>query len=335
MATHFQIAGAAGEVIGPGNQRGRPLGHDLPWLVAAISWPSMVYLSQRLGNKTQNPMVNHKWFPLKHIQQHIWDVLHLWTKPFVYPSNSRYSTFFRFSKDRICQWGRDKWSQLLGQYFDNPNWWFLMKPLQLVGKSWQVTTIASAAGFVWKYTWKSNGIMFIFWFKRIIWVFFQYTDVHRDSYPAAIHKNCALRLQSMLKPMLKFSWPFADVLRMPRLSPSHTVPRQLTMLTDTRSCTIKVYLGFTAWHSSTALVAAKQRNFDMCHFRFQTYPPEPSCVFVIICGDIIYIICSLWYFNTLCCWFGHDISKDCRPSWTLIASWCWHRFHHGSVMISG
>jgi hypothetical protein len=154
----------------------------------------MVYLSQRLGNKTQNPMVNHKWFPLKHIQQHIWDVLHLWTKPFVYPSNSRYSTFFRFSKDRICQWGRDKWSQLLGQYFDNPNWWFLMKPLQLVGKSWQVTTIASAAGFVWKYTWKSNGIMFIFWFKRIIWVFFStqmYTGILIQlQYIKIVHWGC-------------------------------------------------------------------------------------------------------------------------------------------------
>ena len=45
-------------------------------------------------------------------------------------------------------------------------------------------------------------------------------------------------------------------------------------------------------------------------------------------------LCSLWYPNTLCCWFGHDISKDCRPSWTLIASWCWHRCR-GSVMISG
>ena len=94
--------------------------------------------------------------------------------------------------------------------------------------------------------------------------------MHRDSKTQLQYIYCALRLQSMLKPMLKFSWPFADVLRMPRLSPSHTVPR-LTPAAPSA--------GFTAWHSSTALVAAKQRNFDMCLFRFQTYPPEPSCVY--------------------------------------------------------
>lgn len=195
MATHVQIAGAAGEVIGPGNQRGRPLGHDLPWLVAAISWPSMVYWSQRLGNKTQNPMVNHKLFPFKHIQQHIWDVLHLWTKPFFYPSNSRYSTFSSFFKDRICQWGRDKWSQLLGQYFDNPNWWFLMKPLQLVGKSWQVTTFASCwtCWVCLKIYLEIYGNLMVscsFSDSKGLFGAIQYTDAQGFENPAAIHLLC-------------------------------------------------------------------------------------------------------------------------------------------------
>ena len=89
---------------------------------------------------------------------------------------------------------------------------------------WQVKTFASSCVCLkiryLKISWDLNGS----------WSLVQI----RDSHPATSGHHC--RLQSMLKPMLKFSWPFADVLRMPHPSPLHTVPRQ----NDTPCCTIKV-----------------------------------------------------------------------------------------------